>query len=105
MTQFDIALAQDLKPKMQRLAHGSPDREQDIVFPLATSPELGEIKFFTSGRHYRLFFAEPPEHAGVIVALKFWRKSGSSKAIKELQNQAIKQAAARLGEWHKTHTE
>ncbi|MBE8146660.1 hypothetical protein IOD13_11565 [Brevibacterium casei] len=102
--RIDPGLIGDLRAIMRRISNRSA-RHGEIEIPLQTHPEVGEVRLYKAGRHYRLFVAMPASHVGVIVALRFWRKSGSDEEIQDLQNREIATAGKRLDEWIASHSE
>lgn len=96
--KIDPGLLGDLLAIMRRVSERSA-RFGEVEIPLQSHREVGEVRLLIDRRQYRLFVSTPPNHLGIIVALRFWRKSGTDEEIKDIQNNEIILSSNRLDEW------
>lgn len=97
----DPHLAPSLLPILETAERGELAWSESVVkYPMGLAPDVGELIVNIERRQYRLYFAEPPEVAGLLLALKFGYKHGAD--WKQLQNDDIREAARRLEAWQRS---
>lgn len=97
---IDPQLRYDLYAKLQLAEEGNLRWGADVKYPLDEAPELAELRFIQDRRrHFRLYFAEPPDVPHCLVALKFHRKDIAASDVRKAQDEAIHEAHARYEQW------
>lgn len=100
-SQAEPQLPFALLPLLESAERGEVAWEESIVrYPMGRNVEIGELKIDIGRNQYRLYFAEPNEAPGVLLALKFGHKHGQD--WKRMQDDDIDEAGRRLVLWRGT---
>lgn len=95
-------LAVTLVPILETAERGETVWVDSVVkYPMGMNEEVGELIVNIGNDQYRLYFAEPSNFSGVLLALKFGYKYGVE--WKKMQNADIAEAGTRLDAWLRRH--
>jgi hypothetical protein len=98
----DPQIAVTLVPILETAERGETVWDESVLkYPMGLNQEIGELIVNIGRDKYRLYFAEPTDFPGVLLALKFGYKYGSD--WKKMQNADIREAGDRLKMWLKQH--
>ena len=99
----DPQIAVTLVPILETAERGETVWDESVVkYPMGLNEEIGELIVNIAGDQYRLYFAEPVDFPGVLLALKFGYKYGAD--WKKMQNADIREAGERLKLWIKRNS-
>lgn len=98
---------EEIAQVLEDAARGELDGER--LVPVNLDPHLWELRWSFGHEHWRMYFEEPPHHAGTLRALRLHRKQIWDNAagrhltdaeIAMRQNAEILEARNRLNEWN-----